>query len=279
MKRFFAIGAGPARPARSHAHSRRSAALDIAGERKYGLSRGVAFAAALVLLAGCSATADLFSVVEQTVVESAQRNATPDPPATPENVEVFLPEANGFVIEWDFLDDDHDGFRVYEGDPDGVPEAELAADARSVGSADVAYGGNPGEEVHYTVVAYNAGGESQPAEVTFATVDYFATTWNTDAVIAGESSPAGSVSLGLAPGGVYDFTVDWGDGTTDEITSWNQAETTHAYAASGIYDIKIYGTIEGWSFYQRGYDSATGVYKDRNKLQEISSWGPFSFGA
>lgn len=279
MKRLFASGEGPTRPSRGLARLRRAAGRDMALEWKCGLSQGIVLAAALALLAGCSATADLFSVVEQTVLESAQRNATPDPPATPENVEVLLPEANGFVIEWDFLENNHDGFRVYEGIPDGVPEAELAADARSVSSADVAYGGNPGDEVHYTVVAYNAGGESQPAEVTFATVGYFTTIWDTDAVIAGESSPAGSVSLGLAPGGTYDFTVDWGDGTTDEITSWNQAETTHAYSASGIYEIKIYGTIEGWSFYQRGYDSAAGVYKDRNKLREISSWGPFSFGA
>ena len=27
--------------------------------------------------------------------------------------------------------------------------------------------------------------------------------------------------------GTYNFVVDWGDGTTDTITSYNQAETTH----------------------------------------------------
>ena len=33
--------------------------------------------------------------------------------------------------------------------------------------------------------------------------------------------------------------VDWGDGTSDVITTFNQAQVTHTYASSGIYEIKI----------------------------------------
>ena len=38
--------------------------------------------------------------------------------------------------------------------------------------------------------------------------------------------------------------VDWGDNTTDTITTWNQAQTTHTYASAGTYTIKITGDLK-----------------------------------
>jgi len=35
--------------------------------------------------------------------------------------------------------------------------------------------------------------------------------------------------------GTYNTLVDWGDGNSDLITSWNQAEVTHTYATADIY--------------------------------------------
>jgi surface protein len=58
--------------------------------------------------------------------------------------------------------------------------------------------------------------------------------------------------------------VDWGDNTTDTITVWNQAETTHTYASAGTYTIKITGDLSGWSFNNGG---------DRLKILNIASWG------
>mgnify|MGYP001182484922 CR=1 FL=1 len=58
--------------------------------------------------------------------------------------------------------------------------------------------------------------------------------------------------------------VDWGDGTTDTITAYNQAETTHTYSTSGIYTITITGTLESW------YLNTSG---DRLKIKEIKNWG------
>jgi surface protein len=57
--------------------------------------------------------------------------------------------------------------------------------------------------------------------------------------------------------------VDWGDGTTDAITTWNQAQTTHTYSSSGIYTIKITGELSGWQFNNGG---------DRFKILNIASW-------
>ena len=72
--------------------------------------------------------------------------------------------------------------------------------------------------------------------------------------------------LPLESGGTYDFTVDWGDGASDDITVWNHADTTHTYASAGTYDVKITGVITGWGF--NNSVSAPKVY-------EISSWGQF----
>jgi hypothetical protein len=58
--------------------------------------------------------------------------------------------------------------------------------------------------------------------------------------------------------------VDWGDGSTDTITSWNQAETTHTYSTGGIYTITITGTLESWFVNNGG---------DKLKIKEVKNWG------
>lgn len=73
--------------------------------------------------------------------------------------------------------------------------------------------------------------------------------------------------LPLSSSGTYDFSIDWGDGNSDNITVWNQAETTHTYSSAGTYTIKITGTIQKWSF--------NGT-QDPLKFLEVSSWGPLN---
>jgi len=58
--------------------------------------------------------------------------------------------------------------------------------------------------------------------------------------------------------------VDWGDGSTDTITSYNQAETTHTYSTSGTYTITITGTLESWYVGNGG---------DKLKIKEVKNWG------
>ncbi|NDE16566.1 fibronectin type III domain-containing protein [bacterium] len=95
----------------------------------------------------------------------------------------------------------------------------------------------------------------------------FVSRWKTDN--AGTSSST-QVKLPLVSSvTTYNFRVDWGDGLSDTITSWNQAQTTHTYSVAGTYTISIYGTIPGWQFNNAG---------DKSKILEISSWGPFKFG-
>jgi surface protein len=91
----------------------------------------------------------------------------------------------------------------------------------------------------------------------------FVSTWNPSLTSTG-SSTATQVKLPLVSTGTYNFSVNWGDGTTDTITTWNQAQVTHTYSTSKLYQITITGTCYGWQFNAGG---------DRLKLLSVQQWG------
>ena len=64
--------------------------------------------------------------------------------------------------------------------------------------------------------------------------------------------------------------VDWGDGTSDTVTS--SAEAMHTYATAGTHTITVTGTINGWSYY---YANQDGVSVDKDQLGDVSQWGSF----
>ena len=88
----------------------------------------------------------------------------------------------------------------------------------------------------------------------------FEFTIKTDNLSTG-STANNQFKLPLISSGAIDFVVDWGDGTSDNITTYNQAEVTHTYASIGTYDVKIVGDIRGWKFNNSG---------DRLKLLNVS---------
>lgn len=104
----------------------------------------------------------------------------------------------------------------------------------------------------------------------------FISTWKTDNTSTG-SSNNNQVKLPLMATGIYNFTVDWGDGSSNTITTWNQAETTHTYATIGTYTITIRGYIRGWSF--AAVHPTTGATGDRLKLLTITQWGCLQFNS
>ncbi len=57
----------------------------------------------------------------------------------------------------------------------------------------------------------------------------------------------------------YNFTVDWGDNSSSEITSFDDTDKVHTYASAGNYTIVIEGTCEG--------------FENNNDLPEINSGG------
>jgi hypothetical protein len=74
--------------------------------------------------------------------------------------------------------------------------------------------------------------------------------------------------LPLVSSGAISMDVDWGDSTSDTITTYNQAETLHTYSVSGTYTIAITNEVRGWKFDGAG---------DDEKILDISKWGEFNF--
>ena len=75
------------------------------------------------------------------------------------------------------------------------------------------------------------------------------------------------VQLHLKAGATYNFTVDWGDGTsTGQVTSSSDPDATHTYASAGDYTITISGICSALN----GNGSITGY---RTQLREVTDLG------
>lgn len=68
----------------------------------------------------------------------------------------------------------------------------------------------------------------------------------------------------------YNFTVDWGDGTTGEVTAFNDADARHVYSDDGEYIVTIIGTLVG--FNSNLNSAATG------ELSDVLQWGDVQLG-
>jgi len=77
-----------------------------------------------------------------------------------------------------------------------------------------------------------------------------------------------SMDLPLRGSYNYNFVVDWGDGNTNKITSYNQTEKLHTYSTGGVYTISITGLCESWYFFNSN---------DKVKLTSINQWGNTGF--
>lgn len=89
----------------------------------------------------------------------------------------------------------------------------------------------------------------------------FVTTWDTTR--SGTSNPD-QITLPLNSSGIYNFTVQWGDGTSDTITSHLDPEVTHTYPSSGTYQVVIQGILDKWYFNNGG---------DKLKVMSVDQWG------
>lgn len=97
----------------------------------------------------------------------------------------------------------------------------------------------------------------------------FRSVWDTRLLSTGSTGDS-QIKLPLDVDGTYDFSVDWGDGTSNIISSYDSPDATHTYSVPGEYEISIKGTCNGWRFNNTG---------DRLKLLEVKTFGPkFGFG-
>ena len=96
----------------------------------------------------------------------------------------------------------------------------------------------------------------------------FISTWKTDNTSDG-SSESYQVTLPLEESGTYRIIVDWGDGSQNKITAWNDPNKTHGYSSPGIYTVTIIGNLVGFNFNGSG---------DRLKITNISQFGSLRLG-
>ncbi len=93
----------------------------------------------------------------------------------------------------------------------------------------------------------------------------FITTWKTDNPGVSEDN---QITIHTSPSnllGSYNYSVDWGDGTS---TSGVTEDINHTYDTPGIYQISISGTFPAVSF-----GIINGEQKDNLKLLEVNQWG------
>jgi len=88
---------------------------------------------------------------------------------------------------------------------------------------------------------------------------------NTDFVTTWETTTSDeTITLPLNYGGTFNFLVDWGDGSDDTITAYNQSEKTHNYVTAGTHTVTISGTLPTWGFKNGG---------DKLKIKTVDNWG------
>lgn len=95
--------------------------------------------------------------------------------------------------------------------------------------------------------------------------------WTYDAEIS-TWSWGEALTLPLVSNGEYDFYVDWGDGTTSHISSFDDPDVTHPVKTAGAYQIRITGKIEGWSTLLTPYQDLS--YDE----MDIMQFGNLEFG-
>ena len=91
----------------------------------------------------------------------------------------------------------------------------------------------------------------------------FVTTWKTET--DGESITIGLVNY------FYDFTIDWGDGTIETLTTQNPDNLVHEYSTAGTYKVAINGTFKGINMGTTGTTNA-------KKLISLDQWGDLVWG-
>jgi len=88
------------------------------------------------------------------------------------------------------------------------------------------------------------------------------------------STNSDQFALPLDDIGSYNFNVDWGDGSSDTIISYNQAEATHTYSAEGEYFITIRENAPGGLDNLKFTSGYSGGPNERYKVLEVIQWGP-----
>lgn len=88
----------------------------------------------------------------------------------------------------------------------------------------------------------------------------YITQWQTDFV------SAGAKTIKFPGTSSQDIIINWGDGTSSQLTSLDDSDNNHNYSNAGTYLIEISGTINGLP-----------LYSDNTKLRDVIQWGTYAW--
>ncbi len=149
----------------------------------------------------------------------------------------------------------HDGHRLYMSTDGGV-NYTLKASVLGATSTIQATGLTAGALYYFYVVAYKGSTESTATNI-----------YDTYFKITIDTTKAGSANdtfiLPTSNQGVVNYYINWGDGSAEQNVTVNTSQT-HTYSASGIYQLKMRGTMV--SLYTLGSS-------DYKKITSIDNWG------
>ncbi len=77
-----------------------------------------------------------------------------------------------------------------------------------------------------------------------------------------------TLPLTAVGGYTHNFTVSWGDSTSNVITAYDDVNKAHTYSSAGTYEVTIIGTCPGFKFNNSG---------SKLLITEVISWGNVSF--
>ena len=136
------------------------------------------------------------------------------------------------------------------------------------------------DTISFSLTLVSPGGNGQPGggedpPPTSFEANHFVTRWQTNNPGVSQNN---QIKLPFVSNGSYNVVVEWGDGTSDTITAWDDPATTHTYASAGAYTVTIYSAtgdltpFTGWSFGSNYMNTEAG------KLLEVKNWGKMQFG-
>lgn len=114
----------------------------------------------------------------------------------------------------------------------------------------------------FTVTATNiVGSDTAQISLQVQAATPFITTWKTDNEGVSDDN---QITITTSPNFSYDYTIDWGDGSTDEHVA---GDITHTYAVPGEYQLAIVGR------FPQTYFNSFNEITDANKLVSVDAWG------
>ena len=136
----------------------------------------------------------------------------------------------------------------------------------TAGVCTVGLKGNPGftGQANFNYRYYSNGKRFNNTHGTFNIIPVvpFVSTWRVGDASYGDGD--NTVTLPLRSGFNYNFTVEWGDGNTAQVTAHDDIDIDHTYGLPGDYTITIIGLVEAWYFDNTG---------DKDKIISISELG------